>query len=52
MKNIVLSIWILCNLISCRNYPSEVEEALNLSGENRAELEKVLEYSKKKGKIA
>ena len=52
MKNIMLFIWILCGFISCKNHPSKVEEALILSGENRVELEKVLEYSKKKGKIA
>lgn len=48
----MLFIWILCDFISCKNHPSKVEEALILSGENRVELEKVLEYSKKKGKIA
>jgi len=48
----MLFIWILCGFISCKNHPSKVEEALILSGENRVELEKVLEYSKKKGKIA
>lgn len=43
---------ILLFLFSCQDYPVSVQEALALSGENRAELEKVLEYGKKRGKVA
>ena len=31
-------------ILSCTRYPSDVEWALKLAGDNRAELEKVLEY--------
>ena len=39
-------------LASCTKYPEDVQRALLLSGDNRLELEKVLEYFREKGKVA
>ena len=35
--------------ISCNHYPDKVEDSLELAGDNRQELELVVEYYKKKG---
>lgn len=52
MKHHFLYLGILLILTSCCGYPTEVEEALHLAGENRHELIEVLKYSKRKGDIA
>lgn len=52
MKFIFVWSVLLCTLSSCNTYSPEVKEALELSGDNHAELEKVLEYFKSRGKVA
>lgn len=43
MKNIPLIITLLVLSVSCSRYPSDVERTLRFAGDNRAELERVLE---------
>lgn len=52
MKQVYLWGILLFTLISCNSYSPELEEALNLAGNNRSELESVLHYYQKKGKVA
>jgi len=42
-KIYVLFLWVIA-AAACSRYPADVEQALKLSGDNRAELEKVLEH--------
>ena len=39
-------------LVSCNSYSPELEEALKLAGNNRSELETVLNHFQGKGKVA
>ncbi len=50
MPKIVLSFIAFILLFSCSRYPSDVEQALKLAGDNRAELEKVLDYYRQETK--
>ena len=43
-KVIALSFLLLVVLVSCSPWSSETRQALKMAGENRAELEKVLQY--------
>ncbi|MBC9797818.1 hypothetical protein [Sinomicrobium weinanense] len=47
-KKAMLYFWILL-LVSCHKYDVEIRNALELSGKNKGELIKVLEYYKKEG---
>lgn len=44
IKLLIAKCLLACFLVSCSGYPNKVEEVLALSGSNRTELEKVLEY--------
>lgn len=52
MRRKLFLLYLCFFLISCSKYPKDVQRALELSGENRNELETVLEYFRDKGKIA
>lgn len=41
----------ICLLMSCHKYPDAIKQALEQAGDNRGELEKVLEHFRKQGKI-
>ena len=49
MKNIPLIITLLVLSVSCSRYPSDVERTLRFAGDNRAELERVLERYRESG---
>lgn len=51
MKVFLCIISVVCLLMSCHRYPKGVEKALEESGNNRKELEKVLEHFRKQGQI-
>lgn len=48
MKQMSFLVGILILVMSCHPYPREVEEALALSGDNRTELERVLNHFRRK----
>lgn len=48
MRQTLFLAGILIIVMSCRPYPREVEEALALSGDNRNELERVLNHFRQK----
>ena len=50
MKHLLL-ILILCQLVACNQYPSDVEQTLILAGKNKTELIKVLNHYKGKDKL-
>lgn len=52
MKQIIIFTSLLLLAASCQSYPPEVEEALQLSGNNCVELQKVLEHFKDRGQVA
>lgn len=52
MKQVHLWGILLFTLISCNSNSPELEEALDLAGNNRSELESVLHYYQKRGKVA
>jgi len=45
-KKRIVYFWMIVVAVGCSQYPVEVERALKLAGENRTELEKVLEHYK------
>lgn len=47
----LLFLGFMCLFMSCHKYPDAVEQALEQAGDNRKELEKVLEHFRKQGKI-
>jgi len=46
MRKIGFYLWIILATVGCSRYPAEVEKVLKLAGENRSELERVLEHYK------
>lgn len=47
----LLFLGFMCLFMSCHKYPDTVEQALKQAGDNRKELEKVLEHFRRQGKI-
>jgi len=47
-KHIIYYLCVAFATVACSRYPKDVERALKLSGDNRAELEKVLEHYRKR----
>lgn len=47
----LLFLGFMCLFVSCHEYPDAVVQALEQAGDNRKELEKVLEHFRKRGKI-
>ena len=48
MTKYIFSIFLPFLAAACSPYPADVERALKLAGDNRAELEKVLEHYRKR----
>lgn len=46
MKKYIYFLFVAFAIVACSRYPADVKRALELSGDNRAELEKVLEHYK------
>jgi len=50
MRKINYYFWMVLSLVGCSRYPSDVESALKLAKENRAELERVIEHYRQEPK--
>lgn len=44
MKNLYLFVFLIGAIYSCNKYPPDIKETLKIAGQNKSELEKVLDY--------